>query len=167
MKIQINNKTGKSNPVTIDEKVNMSELLKSRKDFISAEAAEVHLNVVVNSETVHVIGRTSIAVELICSRCLNHSRHELSAPFDETFSHNQEIVDQSEEQDIHFYAGDQIDLLPYVEENVVLELPLFPICNEECLGLCPDCGQNRNEQPCNCKQEKIDPRLSGLKAFFD
>lgn len=167
MIIQINQKLGKSNPVEIHETIDLSPLLKSRKDIASSEAAEIDLSTVVNSETVSVTGKCSIAVEFICSRCLIHDRQELIVPFDETFSANKEIVEQDEDKEIHFFSGDQINLLPYVEENLMLGLPLFPLCNEACLGLCPECGQNKNEQPCECKQEKIDPRLIGLKAFFD
>ena len=58
-------------------------------------------------------------------------------------------------------APDEIDLEPLARETVVLELPQAPLCREDCLGLCPDCGVDRNEGTCSCEPPR-DPRWSVL-----
>jgi uncharacterized protein len=164
--IQIRDLAGKD--IEINKQLNLSELLTSRKDVAAAEPVEVSLTATAAEDTVKVHGQCSTAVELICARCLSHFTEKLELPIEEIFTQKREVAEADDEDQIHLITSDKIDLQPYVEENVVLGLPFIPLCKEECQGLCPVCGQNKNEQPCDCdKQEKIDPRLAGLKAFFD
>jgi uncharacterized protein len=59
-------------------------------------------------------------------------------------------------------AGDVLASEPLVAEQVQLELPTRPLCREECRGLCPNCGGDRNERACECESEASDPRWSAL-----
>jgi len=64
-------------------------------------------------------------------------------------------------------TDDWLDLEPLAHDACILELPLAPLCGPDCLGLCPECGANRNHETCTCT-EKTDPRwagLAGLGAF--
>ena len=70
--------------------------------------------------------------------------------------------DQAEEES---YAGREIDLDPFVREQIALALPGYPLCREGCLGLCPSCGQNLNEKACGCDRRVPDPRWAGLEKF--
>jgi uncharacterized protein len=63
------------------------------------------------------------------------------------------------------YAGKEIDLDPFVREQLLLALPAYPLCREGCKGLCPACGQNRNEAECGCDRHVPDPRWGGLEKF--
>jgi uncharacterized protein len=60
--------------------------------------------------------------------------------------------------------GDELDLEPLARDAVLLELPLAPLCADDCRGLCPRCGANRNTDPCNCPPEG-DPRWAALDAL--
>lgn len=63
----------------------------------------------------------------------------------------QPVEDEDEhETDVYEFAGEQVDLAPMLREQVILAEPMQPLCREECLGLCPVCGQDRNERPCGC-----------------
>lgn len=55
-------------------------------------------------------------------------------------------------EDAYEYAGDEIDLVPMLREQVILAEPMHPLCREDCLGLCPVCGRDRNLAPCGCKE---------------
>ncbi|ULA61238.1 MAG: hypothetical protein LZF60_310139 [Nitrospira sp.] len=55
-----------------------------------------------------------------------------------------------EEDELYWYQGDHLDLAPMLREQVILAAPMQPICREDCLGLCPQCGQNLNERRCGC-----------------
>jgi len=65
------------------------------------------------------------------------------------------------EQDV--FDGKVIDLEPILREQLLLALPMYTVCSEDCLGLCSACGQNLNEQKCGCETRPIDPRLAALK----
>jgi uncharacterized protein len=61
------------------------------------------------------------------------------------------------------YTGKVIDLDPIVREQILLELPEYPVCDEKCKGLCPVCGANLNDRECGCDRHVPDPRWAGLK----
>ena len=64
-------------------------------------------------------------------------------------------------------AGDSLETGPLVAEQVLLELPTHPLCREDCAGLCPTCGADRNLGDCGCRHEPVDPRWAGLVALRD
>jgi uncharacterized protein len=59
-------------------------------------------------------------------------------------------IETEEEDEVYFYQGDHLDLAPMVREQVILAAPMQPLCRADCLGLCPQCGQNLNERRCAC-----------------
>jgi len=61
-----------------------------------------------------------------------------------------------------YYYGDAIDFAPGVREQIILALPMKPVCRDDCRGLCPRCGQNLNRGPCACPPGGGDPRLAAL-----
>jgi uncharacterized protein len=63
------------------------------------------------------------------------------------------------------YAGKVIDVDPVVREQVVLSLPMCPVCQESCKGLCSVCGANLNERDCGCDRHVPDPRWAGLEKL--
>jgi uncharacterized protein len=50
---------------------------------------------------------------------------------------------------------------------LLLNIPMRILCKEDCRGLCPKCGRNRNTNSCDCVEEAIDPRWEGLKGLRD
>ncbi len=64
-------------------------------------------------------------------------------------------------------VGDQIDLADLVRETVHLELPLAPLCRDDCAGICPTCGVDRNIEACTCVGEVGDDRWGALDALRD
>jgi len=67
--------------------------------------------------------------------------------------HEPQEPEEQLKQDVYLYVGDQVDLATMLREHVILATPMQPLCDEACLGLCPDCGQDRNEGPCRCSEE--------------
>jgi len=63
------------------------------------------------------------------------------------------------------YREDKIDLGEVVREQLYLALPMKPLCREDCKGLCPVCGANRNRETCTCQQEWVDPRMAALAEW--
>jgi uncharacterized protein len=80
-----------------------------------------------------------------CVRCLEEAQGEISTDVNEIFE-PKELINQYEEPDeIYTYEFEEIDLAPLVCDALVLELPVVPLCREDCHGLCVQCGINLNE----------------------
>jgi uncharacterized protein len=62
-----------------------------------------------------------------------------------------EMMDQDDE--LYICTGDRVELAEMLREHVILSMPMQPLCHEQCRGLCPVCGGDRNEQACSCVQE--------------
>jgi uncharacterized protein len=139
-----------------------------RKDILHYSPIHADLHASLDAGRLRVNGTLTVDVELSCSRCLSHVKQTIELPFEEVFA--QKPVDengQEMDEDIHLVTEDNIELEPYVIENVVIGLPYSILCDKACKGLCPTCGVNRNETSCTCVREKIDPRLAGLADFFN
>ena len=122
-------------------------------------------------DRVVVRGGFQTVVRLACSRCLE----EYEQPVDEevvvVFSPaaDEESLEEVEIQDLNeeYYHGDEIDLWPMLEEQLMLSLPIKSLCREDCLGLCPGCGENRNTGSCRCRSESGDSKWEALRAIRD
>lgn len=68
-----------------------------------------------------------------------------------------------EDADEETFDGKTIDLDPILREQILLALPMHVVCNDDCKGLCAQCGQNLNEAKCGCDPKPVDPRLAALK----
>jgi len=100
-------------------------------------------------------GQFGAAVSGTCARCLESYPFTLREPFtfvlkprvEETVEHQLDAEDLS----LSFYSGDEVDLAPLLREAMILALPTRPLCSEDCQGLCPHCGGNRNQGACRCR----------------
>lgn len=70
-----------------------------------------------------------------------------------------------EDPDAYRIDNDQIDLLPMVRENLLLAIPLAPLCRPDCPGLCPHCGIELSVARCECRTDSSDPRWAALDAL--
>ena len=118
-----------------------------------------------------LVGSAKAELELVCGRCLEPFRLHVDAPFDvrylpATAASNDED-EQVEDEDLgtSYYRDDQIDLNELLREQFYLALPMKPLCQEDCKGLCPHCGTNLNTSTCTCAPAWEDPRLAALKAL--
>ncbi|EFM13017.1 protein of unknown function DUF177 [Paenibacillus curdlanolyticus YK9] len=168
MQFRIQEALTKGTLAPIRETLDLSNLLKGRKDVLSAEPVQVELNVSAEEGIIHVDGRLESGLEMACSRCLNAAAVKVDVPFHEQFKQVTVLSpdDEESDEDIIEVVGDTIDLKPYVEDLWLLELPFVPMCTSDCKGLCSECGQNLNERECGCSRGKVDPRLAALKDLF-
>ncbi len=93
-----------------------------------------------------------------CRRCGGQVEGRVVASVRERFVHDSGTRDDDEDYPL---TDDVVDLEPMVREVVLLELPLAPLCSEDCRGLCPECGTDRNRSTCECVRP-VDPRWSAL-----
>jgi len=116
-------------------------------------------------------GTVSTELTLQCSRCLTNFSYDLKNQFDEVYIPNDiemnwDHKENVEEDNVHYLDSDEIDITKIVEEAVLIQIPMVPICKEDCKGLCSNCGNNLNQTSCDCKTEVIDPRLAALSKWF-
>jgi uncharacterized protein len=135
------------------------------------EPVELALDIFKDKRRFRLVGRVSTLLELTCSRCLEAFRLPVDAAFDLVFLPAQENAAQGEievdDEDLStaFYRDDVIDLGGMMREQFLLGLPMKPLCQEQCRGLCPGCGANLNVGSCSCSQEWTDPRLDALRGL--
>ncbi|GAA1581979.1 DUF177 domain-containing protein [Streptomyces globosus] len=125
-------------------------------------------------EGVLVTGTVRASAEGECVRCLESVGRELKADFQEMFSYpdaddrgrpKAEPADDAEDDEDTLYLEDGLfDLEPVLRDAVVLALPLQPVCREDCLGLCPDCGVSLNEDP-EHHHDAVDIRWAALQEL--
>ena len=94
---------------------------------------------------VHVVGQISCFVDGFCDKCLDEVSAQINLPFDQIF-----FKDSSDEEEAYVYQDSRLDLTKAICDEIVLSLPSSLLCKQSCLGLCPKCGVNLNEQQCDC-----------------
>lgn len=119
-------------------------------------------------------GRVSTVLELECGRCLCrfsfHVQSELRIFFLPEYKasqeHERELV--FEDLDTYYYEGTEIDIVDPVRDQIVVAIPMQPLCSPDCPGLCPTCGKNLRENKCSCQPDvEVDHRLSVLKNLLN
>lgn len=125
-----------------------------------------------------VDGDLETRVELECARCLapvelplafrlsEHFRPTVSIPMGPPIDPN---PDEEDEAITELDAAHVLDLSGVLAQNLVLALPTVPLCRSDCAGLCPECGDDRNQASCDCRPAP-DSRWSallGLRAELD
>ena len=136
-------------------------------DF-SLQKADVECRITKASSTIFIKGNLSALLVISCGRCLEDATLPVAADFSYTLvpmkpEIKEEVEIQADELEISHYQGDFIDLTSIVCEQIILQIPIKPLCSEECKGLCPRCGTTKNVASCNCDSELVDPRLAVLK----
>lgn len=132
-----------------------------------AEAgAELAVDVVLEavSDGVLATGTAGVDWAAACRRCLQPVAGRTEAEFRELYS------EKPVEGETFPIAHESVDLELVAREAILLDLPLAPLCREECAGLCPTCGADRNEGSCDCAPAASDPRwaaLDGLRAQLE
>ncbi|RCX21364.1 uncharacterized protein DFP94_102111 [Fontibacillus phaseoli] len=156
-------------PLELHQGLDVSRVIKGRKDITGAGPLQADLRAEpAGGGVVKVTGTLTGELDMTCSRCLKPLSHKVDIKFEESFkqSDHPEAESQDEDEEIQVVAEDKVDLTPYIEESFLLNLPFAALCKEDCKGLCPNCGTDRNERDCGCNTERIDPRLASLSDFF-
>lgn len=116
-------------------------------------------------------GRLQATLELPCGRCLEPFTVAVDDAFDVMYlphSENRgegEVEIEEDDLETAFYHDEAIDLGQMMREQLYLALPMKPLCQEGCRGLCPECGINLNQTTCTCERRWVDPRLEGLRTL--
>jgi uncharacterized protein len=128
-------------------------------------SAELH----VSTEEIRVQGKLQVSLRMECDRCTEPFVKSIEEEFDLIYvpapetSPGAEIAIGPDDSQVGFYDGPGLELNDILQEQVLLALPLQRVCREDCQGICPICGQNRNETECDCRTQIRDERWSALR----
>ncbi len=148
--------------------------LVAGKQVSFGKPVELELVLRSDQDLVRATGRVMTAVELECSRCLEGFELVIDQPVEFVYQPaasieplDQEEVELTAEQiELMAFRGSRIDLRQAVAEQVLLALPIKPLCSRQCKGLCPRCGMNLNHGPCNCQDQAPSGPFAGLKVLL-
>lgn len=124
-------------------------------DYVFEEPLSWHVTVTNTGGALLLSGEVSGTARTECARCVEPFEFDVAGSVEGYF-----VIPGEDPEDVDEELGEDefetlpedstIDLEPLLKAAVVIELPLVPLCDDECLGLCPQCGANLNEGPCGC-----------------
>ena len=169
---------------------NVSQLLKettgatrnytiSVNDFDSLDEGIVFVSPLVGSvrflrtgSDILVTATLESAIEKICGRCLQNFTKTLAIELEEVFYPTVDIFTaallappRDAEESNKISEQHMLDLFEVTRQAFLLENESVRYCKPDCKGLCPNCGQDRNTNPCSCQDDSIDIRWAGLREF--
>jgi uncharacterized protein len=141
-------------------------------EAITIEPLSAKVRLTRTNRGVLVDAKLHTQVRLVCSRCLVDYPENIDIRFSEeylsTIDINTGALLKIEEQDAFLIDETQIlDLDEAIRQYGLLELPTYPVCRVDCAGLCPLCGEDRNNNKCSCDSQNTDPRFSILSNIID
>ena len=120
---------------------------------------------------VTVRGEATAELKVECDRCLKPLSIPVASAFEveyvtpDIYKAGQAAELLDEDLSLSVFDGEVIDIDELVREQLLLALPAQILCQEDCKGLCPECGDDRNLADCKCQESEIDPRWAGLKEI--
>ena len=148
----------------------ISERLDSTEGFAGVGPVTGEITVENTGSLLLVRGRLQARVRCSCKRCLSEFDRALAVEVEEEFATEStdrdiETVDRDEPEAaaISHYVLDVSDL---VRQQIAVSAPMAPICRSDCRGLCPQCGRNLNEGPCDCGPQLSNSRWEKLRDLF-
>jgi len=121
------------------------------------------------TQEIRIQGHMKVRMESECDRCLETASFEIDSGFDlfyrpeGTGIRSEEIELEEGETEIGYYSGEGLELKEILREQVLLTLPMQRVCREDCKGICPACGNDRNDGDCGCVTKLSDDRWAALK----
>jgi uncharacterized protein len=154
-----------------DEKASTLAYLESlsRIDFGLETPLEAEAHIRRVDQSILVRGKVETILRLQCVRCLKEFSYPLSSTFDLTLqplketSLTEEAELGEEDMELSFFEGGEIRLSEVACEQIFLEVPYQPLCQEGCKGLCPQCGKDLNASSCECVKEDFGSGFAALQ----
>lgn len=104
-------------------------------------------------------------LKLICVRCLKKFKKNIRLKYQQQFrTKNMNSIENVDA--LQTLEGDNLDILPSIQQEIILKIPLQVLCSEKCQGLCPKCGQDLNSKKCTCKKIPKSKPLAKLKEMM-
>lgn len=147
----------------------VDQLCFEEGDLRLTQPVEVHGRIRRSKDEAELTGELHTQIAIACGRCLKPVELPVDVKFDERFVNavswrrEEQHELQPEDLNLSVFDGETIDLDDLVKEEILLAVPGHVLCSEDCKGLCPTCGIDRNTGLCNCETKPIDSRWEKLK----
>ncbi len=145
--------------------------MKTEHDFTIGPDVSGTLFLTRDDDEILMSGSVQSRARLKCSRCLTDYDYDLNTEINLVLkvSSATSLEEEAELKDNEIAVqGPEIELGDIIFQEIVLDIPMKPLCSEDCPGLCPTCGAVRGSEQCKCDQDhQIDPRWLGLKKIKD
>jgi len=152
--------------LTIGEvrRTTFDEVVDSKAEDVRFDAPVTgEVEVTRTARSVYLRGRLVTTVPLVCGRCLTPYRHGVTLMLAE----EAQIGGPPAAEEV-LGPDLALDVTEAVRQQLLLVLPMVPVCRPDCRGLCPRCGTNLNERACGCARDAVgDPRLAPLLTLRD
>lgn len=139
-------------------------------DFLAPVSGELRASW--EYDHVRVEGDAKTRVRLSCARCLADFEQDLATSFVIYYSEAEPGTEADDEIELAerdllsaSYSGDEIQVMREIAEQLLMELPVKPLCDERCRGLCVRCGVDLNQEECSCEQRSGSLAFSALEQF--
>jgi uncharacterized protein len=148
--------------IEYDGKLNQASVLEAQgtAELLSASLGEIRVQ-----------GKLKVTMAAPCDRCLETAEVKIERKFDLVYLPEAEGHANAGEEieaaaiEVGYYDGPGLELNDVLREVVMLAAPMQVVCQESCRGICPYCGQNRNQRECDCRSELADDRWSKLRSL--
>ncbi len=143
--------------ISVEDDFEIEEIEIQSRKIIFPHPPRVKITLTNTQDDILVQGTITGEVELACTRCLEFFKWDFVREITETYSKKELNLDENS----------VLDITQEIYQHLVLSIPMQSICQKDCKGLCPGCGQNMNSGKCDCKQEAIDPRWEKLRQYLE
>jgi len=113
-----------------------------------------------------VEGNVKLSFDAMCDRCLTDVPVNLDLKFERVVTAPGKLTEDEEEAP-DFMEGYQLNVETFVYDEVLINWPVKILCKDDCKGVCPVCGQNRNVKECGCDTFVPDPRMAVIGDIFN
>ena len=161
-----------------DLKRQPGEMMEIRRNFANPERIGIDVIAIESQADFQITGRVeSVSTGVLttcdisssavgeCVRCLDPISLPIDVQIQELYFYEIPSDWDDDDDPPPLITEERIDLLPPIRDAVILELPLAPHCSDDCLGLCPECGEKIGENPQGHNHQKIDPRWAKLREL--
>lgn len=161
----------KDEPLEVDALFAESQMTVSGPLLRLDGPVHAHLFVRMSGDAARVRGNIEGEVTITCCRCAGLFPKKVEKDFsveywpDPHVGGSEEIELTYADLETGFYRNDELDLSAVVSEQIVLDVPMKPVCRDGCRGLCERCGADLNEGDCGCDRTTVDPRLATLAEW--
>lgn len=165
--------TGTSRHYEVDEPAGELQPLLDTDGIDVTSSIQGTVTLMRTTDGILVTGMLETTLKLGCDRCLEPFEVPVEVELEENF---RPTIDIRSGAALPRIAGEELatlidehhilDLAEVLRQGTLLAAPVHPVCRPDCAGLCPQCGKNLNEGPCDCEIDTIDPRWSKLQSLL-
>ena len=132
-----------------------------------AEPFDVVLSMI-GTDKLRIAFSTTIGITGQCNRCLTDVSFSVPVSVEETVSVSEgQVVADVDEGPYSFVDGENIDVDELILNEILVNFPAKILCQDDCKGICPVCGKNRNTESCECDDTVLDPRMAQFLDVFN